>query len=218
VGVYGSKIFIVDDDADVRASLARFFASVGYATEAYGCADEFLCAYSDEEPACLVLDVRTPGVSGLAVQERVRAEGAWLPILVLSSHAEVPVAVRAMKTGAVDFILKPFTDHDLLERTRVALAIAKNTFEEDRERGRFERCLRRLTPREREILHHMLEGKANKVIADDLRISQKTVEVHRYHLMHKMGTSSSVQLAQLAGRFWRSLQSNGTAERLYRAA
>ena len=218
MGACTSKIFIVDDDRDALVSLATFYQSVGYATEAYGSADQFLCAYRDEEPACLVLDVRTPGPRGLAVQERLRAEGAWLPIIVLSSHADVPVAVRAMKAGAVDFILKPFTEHDLLERTRVALAIARATFEEERERSRFERSLRRLTPRERQILHHMLEGKANKVIADDLRISQKTVEVHRYHLMHKMGTSSSVQLAQLAGRFWRSLQTNGSTESLYRAA
>jgi FixJ family two-component response regulator len=218
VGVCGSKIFIVDDDVDVQLSLGTFFTSYGYPIEAYGSADEFLCAYADDEPACLILDVRTPGVSGLAVQERLRAEGAWLPIIVLSSHADVPVAVRAMKSGAVDFILKPFTDLDLLERTRAALTIAGTKFEEERERSRFERCLRRLTPREREILNHMLEGKANKVIADDLRISQKTVEVHRYHLMHKMGTSSSVQLAQLAGRFWKSLRRNGTSETLYRAA
>lgn len=218
MGAFASKIFIVDDDADVQLSLATFFASCGYPTQAYASPEEFLCAYADDEPACLILDVRTPGMSGLAVQERLRAEGAWLPIIVLSSHAEVPVAVRAMKTGAVDFILKPFTEHDLLERTRAALTIAGTRFEEDRERSRFERCLSRLTPREREILNHMLEGKANKVIADDLRISQKTVEVHRYHLMHKMGTSSSVQLAQLAGRFWRSLRTNGNTEALHRAA
>jgi FixJ family two-component response regulator len=196
-----SKIFILDDDTPVRESLASLFSSVGYSVEAYASGPEFLAQYRRDRPACLILDVRMPSMNGLSVQEQLKDRGVSVPTIVLTGHAEVTLAVRAMKAGAFDFILKPFSEHELLECTRAALAKARVEFETHCERNSFERRLRRLTPREREVLAHVLEGKANKVIAFDLRISQKTVEVHRYHVMHKMGARSAVELAKQAGRF-----------------
>jgi FixJ family two-component response regulator len=201
VDISKSKIFIVDDDTAMRDSLATLFLSVGYPAETYASGPQFLANHRRDRPACLILDVRMPQMTGLAVQEHLKGRGASLPIIVLTGHAEVGMAVRAMKAGAFDFLLKPFSEHELLECTRGALARAWAEFEDDRERNRFERRLRRLTPREREVLLHVLEGKANKVIASDLQISQKTVEVHRYHVMHKMGARSAVELAKQAGKF-----------------
>jgi two-component system, LuxR family, response regulator FixJ len=196
-----SRIYIVDDDDAVRDSLVALFESLGYRAEAYASGPEFLDAYTPDRPACLILDLRMPRMSGLAVQEALAARRASVPIVVLSGYGEVPIAVRAMKSGAIDFVVKPFSEQDLLDRTRAALERARIEFEQERERTRFKTRLARLTPREREVMLHVVQGKANKVIASDLRISQKTVEVHRYHLMHKMGAASAVDLARLAGRF-----------------
>jgi FixJ family two-component response regulator len=201
VNVNKSKVFIVDDDAAVRGSLQSLFESIGYSAEAYASGPEFLAQHRCDRPSCLILDVRMPLMNGLGVQEQLKQRGSTLPIIVLTGHAEVLLAVRAMKAGAFDFLLKPFSENELLECTRTALAKAWDEFEEDRERHHFARRLRRLTPREREVLLHVLDGKANKVIASDLQISQKTVEVHRYHVMHKMGARSAVELAKQAGRF-----------------
>jgi RNA polymerase sigma factor (sigma-70 family) len=204
--VRDAKVFIVDDDSGVRDSLSYLFDSVGYQVETYASGPEFLSACRVDVPACVILDVRMPQMSGLAVQEQLAARGIQIPIIVCSAHPEVPIAVRAMKSGAVDFVMKPFSEHDLLERTRAALDRARRQLGAQRERRQFEKRLERLTPREREVLLHLVQGKANKVIAYDLSISRKTVEVHRHHVMRKMGAASAVELATLAERYAVSLQ------------
>jgi two-component system response regulator FixJ len=202
-----AKVFIVDDDNGVRESLSCLFDSIGYDVESYSSGPEFLAACTAvDRPACLILDVRMPQMSGLAVQEQLAAREIAIPIIVCSAHPEVPIAVRAMKSGAVDFVIKPFSEHDLLERTRAALERARAALTAQRERRQFERRLARLTPREREVLRHLVQGKANKVIAYDLDISRKTVEVHRHHVMRKMGAASAVELATLAERYAESLR------------
>jgi len=203
------KIFIVDQRKNGYDPIARILEDAGYDLQEYTTADDFLVAYAADEPACLILHVPTCASDAAAVQEHLRARGAWLPIIVVSTDGDVANAVRAMKAGVVDFILEPFRDDDLLVRTRGALAIARHEFHEARERSSFEARLRLLTVRERQILRRLLEGKPTKIIAEDLSISQKTVEVHRYHLLRKMGATSSIQLAARAGRFWHSVRNTG---------
>jgi len=191
-------VFVVDDDRAMRDSLRWLLESVGLSVRTYPTAAAFLREYDPSHPGCLVLDIRMPGMSGLDLQAELLRRGAGLPTIVVTGHAEVPMAVRAVKAGAVDFIEKPFSDQLLLDRVRQALELDR----QDREvRGRREEAVRRLetlTAREREVLGLVVAGKANKEIAVALGLSPKTVEVHRAHVMAKMAVDSLAELIRVA--------------------
>lgn len=190
-------VFVVDDDDAVRSSLRLLFKSWGLDAVLAASADEFLAGYDVEHPGCVVLDVRMPGMSGLELQQRLNTLGATIPIIFITGHGDVPMAVEAMQAGAFDFLQKPFRDDDLLERVRRALEhdAAQRARLEARQgtRGR----LATLTPRERDVLDLVVVGKANKVIAADLGLSQRTVEIHRARVMEKMDAASLAQLVRM---------------------
>lgn len=192
-------VFVVDDDAAVRESLCWLVESAGLNAESYATAQAFLDAYDPRQPGCLVLDVRMPGLSGLDLQEQLAAQGIMLPVIIITGHGEVPMAVRAMKGGAIDFIEKPFSDQLLLDRAREAIAQdAQNRVEQAR-RAEVAARLALLTPREREVMEMVVSGKANKQVGANLGISQKTVEAHRAQVMRKTRADSLAELVQLAG-------------------
>lgn len=190
-------IFIVDDDSAVRDALKLLLRSVGQAVETYGSAQEFLDAYGEDRPGCLVLDIRMPGMSGLELQQKLNERHSILPIIFITGHGDVPMAVEAMQAGAVDFIQKPFRDQDLIDRINQALEKDSSNRAALGERNDIRRRLETLTPREREVLDLVVHGKANKVIAGDLKLSQRTVEIHRARVMEKMQASSLAHLVRM---------------------
>jgi two-component system, LuxR family, response regulator FixJ len=190
-------IFVVDDDSAVRDALKLLLRSVGQAVETYGSAQEFLDAYSEDRPGCLVLDIRMPGMSGLELQQKLNEKHSILPIIFITGHGDVPMAVEAMQAGAVDFIQKPFRDQDLIDRINQALEKDGSNRAALGERNDIRRRLETLTPREREVLDLVVHGKANKVIAGDLKLSQRTVEIHRARVMEKMQASSLAHLVRM---------------------
>jgi FixJ family two-component response regulator len=190
-------IFVVDDDAAVRDALKLLLRSVGQAVETFGSAQEFLDAYSEDRPGCLVLDIRMPGMSGLELQQKLNEKHSILPIIFITGHGDVPMAVEAMQAGAVDFIQKPFRDQDLIDRINQALEKDGSNRAALGERNDIRRRLDTLTPREREVLDLVVHGKANKVIAGDLKLSQRTVEIHRARVMEKMQASSLAHLVRM---------------------
>jgi two-component system, LuxR family, response regulator FixJ len=193
-----STVFVVDDDTGVRNSLCFLLKSVGLSTQAHPSAAEFLQAYKAQQPGCLVLDVRMPGMSGLELQQQLNLRGATLPVIFITGHGDVPMAVDAMQHGAFDFLQKPFRDQDLIERVHRALerdVRSRSSLAQHAQiRSRFES----LTPREREVLELMIRGKPNKVMAADLGVSQRTVEIHRARVMEKTGAASLAQLVRMA--------------------
>ncbi len=191
-------VFVVDDDQAVRESLRWLVESVGLAVRTYGSAHAFLGEYDPQQPGCLVLDVRMPGASGIELQEELRDKGSDIPIIFITGHADVATAVRAMKTGAVDFIEKPFSDQLLLDHIH-------RSIEQDRgrraERARALEIIGRrakLTPRQRRVMDLVADGSSNRIIAQDLGISLKTVEAHRAKVMEKMKARSVAELVKLA--------------------
>jgi FixJ family two-component response regulator len=190
-------IFIVDDDAAVRDALKLLLRSVGQAVETFGSAQEFLDAYAEDRPGCLVLDIRMPGMSGLELQQKLNERHSIIPIIFITGHGDVPMAVEAMQAGAVDFIQKPFRDQDLIDRINQALEKDSSNRAALGERNDIRRRLETLTPREREVLDLVVHGKANKVIAGDLKLSQRTVEIHRARVMEKMQASSLAHLVRM---------------------
>jgi len=192
-----STVFVVDDDADLRESLGWLFESAGLRFKSYSTAKDFLTEYRSDEPGCLLLDVRMPGLSGLDLQEELRRHGVPPPIIVMTGHAEVPMAVRALKGGAIDFIQKPFKDQVMLERVRQAIDLDRATRSVRMECTRFVALLAFLTPREREVMDLVIAGKPNKIIASDLAISPKTVEIHRGRVMEKLQVDSVAELVRL---------------------
>ena len=190
-------IFVVDDDAAVRDALKMLLRSVGQAVETYGSGQEFLDTYSEDRPGCLVLDIRMPGMSGLELQQKLNEKHSILPIIFITGHGDVPMAVEAMQAGAVDFIQKPFRDQDLIDRINQALEKDLSNRAALGERNDIRRRLETLTPREREVLDLVVHGKANKVIAGDLKLSQRTVEIHRARVMEKMQASSLAHLVRM---------------------
>ncbi len=189
-------IFIVDDDEPVRDSLSLLIRSVGYAVEAYSSAIEFLDAY-DDRPGCLVLDVRMPQMSGLDLQEELIERRAILPIIFMTGHGDVPMAVQAMRGGAVDFLQKPLRDQDLLDRINEALRTDAKNRELLAQKQETAQRLQQLTAREREVMELVAAGKANKVIAYELDVSQRTVEIHRARVMEKMRATSLAHLVRM---------------------
>jgi two-component system response regulator FixJ len=190
-------VFIVDDDTGVRGSLRVLLKSVSLASTAIASAQEFLKVYDPAQPGCLVLDIRMPGMSGLELQQELNRRGAIVPVIFITGHGDVPMAVEAMQQGAFDFLQKPFRDQDLIDRVQRALARDKENRGALQEHERILACLESLTPREREVLNLMTEGKQNKVMAAELGLSQRTIEIHRAHVMEKMGASSVAQLVRM---------------------
>ena len=191
-------VFIVDDDAAVRNSLRLLVKSVGQSAGVFVSAQEFLASYDPQQPGCLVLDVRMPGMSGLELQQQLNVRGAVIPVIFISGHGDIPMAVEAMQNGAFDFLQKPFRDQDLIDRIQRALEKDRENRAALGERARIRERLDSLTPREREVLDLVTSGKANKVMAADLGLSQRTVEIHRARVMEKMGASSVAQLVRMA--------------------
>lgn len=191
-------VFVVDDDAAVREALVLVMKSVGLAVEGYVSAEDFLSACDPRRSGCLVLDVRMPGMGGMALQDHLAARGSDLPIIFITGHADVRMSVRAMKGQAFEFLEKPFNDQDLLDRVHKALDLAARTRQERDATAAVAARIASLTGREREVLQGIVEGKPNKVIAVELDISEKTVESHRARLMKKMGVGSLAALIRMA--------------------
>jgi FixJ family two-component response regulator len=194
-----STVFVVDDDLSVRKALGRLMASAGYAVETFTSAREFLDrARHHDADGCVVLDVRMPGLSGLDLQQELKGFTPPLPIIFITGHGTVPASVRAMKDGAVDFLIKPFDDRVLL--AAVGVALARNA--EDREHHAELRELRRradtLTPREREVMLLVVRGRLNKQVAAELGTVEKTIKVHRARVVEKMGVESLAELVRMA--------------------
>jgi FixJ family two-component response regulator len=187
-------VFIVDDDAAVRDSIAELVESVGLQAEGYASAPAFLEAFQPERPGCLVLDVRMAEMSGLVLQQRLNALGAGIPIIVLTGHGDVPMAVQTLKAGAVDFIQKPYRHQQLLDSINDALAADAATRCSLTETDKLEQQLTALTPREREVFDKLLQGYTSKEAAKQLDISPRTVEAHRQNLLHKLQVDSVKEL------------------------
>ncbi len=193
-------VFIVDDDEPVRDSLKMLMRSVGLNAETFSGAAEFLEAYDPDRPGCLVLDIRMPGMSGMELQEKLNEVHAILPIIFITGHGDVPMAVKAIQYGAADFIQKPFRDQDLLDRINKAIEQDASNRAQLLETRDIEERLSNLTPREKEVLELIVDGRPNKVIAADLEVSQRTVEIHRARVMDKMRASSLAHLVRMVMR------------------
>jgi FixJ family two-component response regulator len=196
-GATGPTVYVVDDDPAMRSSLRWLIESVGLIVRTCASAQEFLRTYQPTDPGCLVLDVRMPGMSGLDLQNELALRKIHIPILIITGYAEVPLAVRAMKAGAFDFIEKPFSDQTLLDRIRAAVAQDEVSRRRRAVRAEVLARLRLLTARERDVLNRVVTGKSNKVIAAELDLSTKTVEVHRAHVMDKLKAASLADLIRL---------------------
>jgi two-component system response regulator FixJ len=192
-----STVFVVDDDPAMRESLTFLVSSVGLQVESFPSARAFLEQYESGRPGCLVLDVRMPGMSGLELQDRLNERRIEIPVVMITGFGDVPMAVRALKRGAIDFLEKPFTDQDLLDRIHQAIEEDRRRRTDRRQRDDLDKRIARLTTRERQVMMCVLEGKPNKLIAHQLGLSPKTVEVHRARMMDKMKASSLAELAQL---------------------
>ena len=189
-------VYIVDDDEAMRDSLQWLIESQGLAVRTFAAAERFLAACGDAMAGCIVLDVRMPGMSGLELYEKMNLRRCTLPVIFITGHGDVPMAVSALKKGAVDFIEKPFNDKELLRVIGQCLERESATREQRQREGEAARRLAGLTEREREVMDLVLAGKLNKQIADGLNISIKTVEVHRARIMDKMGVRSVAELVQ----------------------
>jgi FixJ family two-component response regulator len=193
-------VYLVDDDEAVRDALGLLLRSVGLECEVFASALEFLDTYDPTRHSCLVADIRMPGLSGLELQERLNEQRAGIPIVFITGHGDVPMAVSAMKSGATDFIQKPFRDQDLLDRIHKALAQDREERASRAEQDAIRERLALLTPRETEVMHRVVRGQANKVIAMDLGVSQRTVELHRARVMHKLKMRSLAELVSAVGK------------------
>ncbi len=192
-------VFIIDDDADFRESVEWLLESTQYAIDSYASAQEFLDAY-DHRPGCLLLDVRMPEINGLALQQIMRDQDIHLPVIILTGHGDVPMAVSAMKNGALDFLEKPFDDDVLLKLVDKAMAEAEQRFSQMGEEQVLKEYYDTLSRREREVMELVVSGNSNREIAETLGISPKTVEVHRSRVMSKMRADNLAQLVQMNNR------------------
>ena len=190
-------VYVIDDDEAVRDSLRMLLRSVGLPVACFEEGQSFFDQVELNAPGCLVLDIRMPGISGMELAQRMREQDSLMPIIFITGHGDVPMAVEAMKLGALDFLQKPFRDQDLLDQIQQALQNDAERRQQITERESIRNRINTLTPRERQVLEMILEGKANKVIAIDLELSQRTVEIHRARVMEKMQARSLATLVQM---------------------
>ena len=198
MGDANPSVLVVDDDPEFRDSVSRLLRTIGLETRQFSSVSDFLKAEPTDGPACLVLDVRLPGQSGLELQRELIATNRQLPIIFMTAHADVPMSVQAMKGGAIEFLTKPFRDQDLLEAVEAGLARDRVRRERDSTLRALRERFDSLSPREREIMLHVAAGRLNKQIANDIGISESTVKVHRTHLMRKMKARSLPELSRMA--------------------
>lgn len=192
-----STVYIVDDDQAIRHAMELLMRSVGLAYEIFHSGDDFLSNHTDDRAGCLVLDIRMPGLGGLELQEKLNDSGSTLPIIFITGHGDVPMAVEAMQKGAVDFIQKPFRDQELLDRISEALTTDQELRSAREEKAEVLSRIEKLTNRERQVLDLVVTGKPNKVIAYELGVSQRTVEIHRARVMEKMQAKSLADLVRM---------------------
>ncbi|MDH3440294.1 MAG: response regulator transcription factor [Gammaproteobacteria bacterium] len=192
-----STVYIVDDDQAIRHAMELLMRSVGLAYEIFHSGDEFLSGHTNDRAGCLVLDIRMPGLGGLELQEKLNEMGSTLPIIFITGHGDVPMAVEAMQKGAVDFIQKPFRDQELLDRIGEAIKADQKRRSAREEQSAVRGRIEKLTNREREVLDLVVTGKPNKVIAYELGVSQRTVEIHRARVMEKMEAKSLADLVRM---------------------
>jgi len=193
-------VFVVDDDVGTRESLKNLIRSVGLRAETFASAQDFMRSARPDVPGCLVLDVRLPGLSGLDLQKRMAEIGLEIPIVFISGHGDIPMSVRAMKAGAVEFLTKPFREQELLDAIQQALERDRNAREQRAETAELRSRYRRLTPREREVMALVVTGLLNKQVAGELGTSEASVKVHRQHVMEKMRAGSLAALVRMADR------------------
>jgi RNA polymerase sigma factor (sigma-70 family) len=193
-------VFVVDDDPSVRSSLKFLLSTVGLQVESFDSADGFMRKKLPDAPSCLVLDVRLPGLSGLDFQRELAARNAHIPIIFLTGHGDIPMSVRAIKAGAVEFLTKPFRDQDLLDAVRIALDRDRARREQEKEVTILQRRYDSLTSREQEVISMVVSGMLNKQIADQLGTAESTVKVQRSRAMEKMRAESLVELIRMVER------------------
>lgn len=191
-------VWIVDDDETVRDSLSALLEAAGYASQTCGSAREFLDSHSPDHRGCLLLDVQMPDMNGLELQETLRDQGSDLPVIIVTGFGDVQMAVRAMRAGAVDFVEKPYTESTILHAVKSAMASHGEELEAKHTAHHFVELAAGLTPREREVLDHVVQGAPNKIIAYELGISPRTVEIHRARVMEKMQAKSLSELVRMA--------------------
>jgi len=192
-----ATVIVVDDDAGVRNSMRILLKSVGLNCTLFASAQEFLGAYQPSQQGCLVLDIRMPGMSGLELQQELNLRGAVIPVIFMSGHGDIPMAVEAIQHGAFDFLQKPIREQDLLDRIQRAIVKDGELRKSLGEHARIKSHLDSLTPREREVLDLMTLGKQNKAIAQDLAVSPRTIEIHRARVMEKMSAHSVAELVRM---------------------
>jgi two-component system, LuxR family, response regulator FixJ len=190
-------VFIVDDDEAVRDALGFLMQSVGLLAKSFASADNFLSVFDDSQPGCLVSDIRMPGMSGLDLQETLIQRGSVIPMIFITGHGDIPMAVEAIKKGAHDFLTKPFRDQDLLDCINSAMEKDTRQRKQQGQRACVERRVACLSKREKQVLDLVVAGTSNKEIANELNLSHRTVEVHRSHMMEKMETRSLAELVSL---------------------
>lgn len=193
-------IYVVDDDSSVRTAVKRLIRSLGFTVETFDSAQAFLNQELHDGPACLVLDIRMPGTSGIQLQEQLAKAGVQIPIIFITGHGNIPMSVKAMKDGAVDFIEKPFEDQKLIDAINVAIARNKQFRKQQAEINKLLLRVDSLTPREHEVFRLVVSGMLNKQIAYDLGMSEKTVKIHRSRVMQKMKATSLADLVRIAGK------------------